>query len=253
MRPPELTIVGLSAWIEHRQALRAIGLELPRGEITAIVGARGCGKSVFLRCLNRLHETTAGARVEGRVELDGVDVYGARVDPVALRRRVGMVFHEPNLFPDRTIRQNVLAGLRLTGRTNRATDDAVLEAALTRVGLWSELRERTELSADALADGDRQRLCLARARAVGPEVLLLDEPCAGLDPIATARIEDTLQSLRGELTIVLATHHPQQAARVADRCAFFLRGELIEYSPANDLFTSPRDPRTEDYLTGKFG
>ncbi len=250
MSGARLAARGLSAWVGEQPALRSISLEIPAGQVTAVIGPSGCGKSVFIRCLNRMHELTEGARTEGAVEVDGQDIYDPAVDPVALRRKVGMVFHAPQPFPRLSIAENVRMGPRLAGR--RPPVD-VAEGALVRAGLWDEVKDRLDTPAAHLSSGDQQRLCIARALAMEPQVLLLDEPCADLDPRATARIEDVIHALRGSLTVVIVSHHPGQAARVSDTTAFFLAGELIEYSRTDRLFTSPCDPRTEDYITGKFG
>ncbi len=250
---PKLRVQGLSAWYGERRVLHAIALEVPVARITAIIGPSGCGKTTFLRCINRMHELQVEARVEGRVELDGHDVYAAAVAPEQLRRRVGMVFQKPNPFPTMSIRDNVLAGLRLTGARAVAGDDGIVEQALRATALWDEVRDRLRRRADSLSAGQQQRLCIARALAVEPDVLLMDEPCASLDPIATARVEDLLGDLRARYTIVIVTHNMQQAARVSDRTGFFLDGKLVEVGDTDAMFTAPGDPRTEDYITGKFG
>ncbi|MBK8238838.1 MAG: phosphate ABC transporter ATP-binding protein [Deltaproteobacteria bacterium] len=250
---PKLTVRGLSAWYGAKQVLRAIDLELAPRQVSAIIGPSGCGKSTLIRCLNRMHELVVGARHEGTVLVDGEDVHADGVDPVLLRRRMGMVFQKPNPFPTMSIRDNVLAGLRLTRTRTRQDRDALIEHALTQAALWEEVRDRLEEPATVLSGGQQQRLCIARALALEPEVLLLDEPCSALDPIATTRIEDLLNSLRERYTIVLVTHNMQQAARVSRRTAFLLHGELIEVADTDRIFTQPEDRRTEDYITGKFG
>ncbi|MCX4242621.1 phosphate ABC transporter ATP-binding protein PstB [Paraliomyxa miuraensis] len=250
--PVKLSMHELSAWYGDRKVLDRISFDVPATRITAIIGPSGCGKSTFIRCINRMHELMAEARVQGRVELDGHDVYGLEVAPEQLRRRVGMVFQKPNPFPTMSIRDNVLAGLRLTGTPASDGDDTV-EQVLRAVALWDEVRDRLRSRADTLSAGQQQRLCIARALAVRPDVLLMDEPCAALDPIATARIEDLLGDLRTRYTIVLVTHNMQQAARVSDRTGFFLGGQLVEIDDTDIIFTGPGDPRTEDYITGKFG
>ncbi len=221
--------------------------------VTAIIGPSGCGKSTFIRCLNRMHEMVPGAYSQGTVLLDGEDAYAPTMDPVLLRRRVGMVFQKPNPFPSMSIRDNVLAGLRLTHRHDPAQADAIVEQSLRRVALWDEVADRLDAGSMALSGGQQQRLCIARSLAVAPEILLMDEPCSALDPIATARIEDLIHSLKADYTIVVVTHNMQQAARISDTTAFFLSGDLIEHSPTDKMFTAPSDRRTEDYITGKFG
>jgi phosphate transport system ATP-binding protein len=251
--PPELRVQGLSAWYGERRALEGISLHVPASCITAIIGPSGCGKTTFLRCLDRMHELAPGARVEGRVELDGHDVYAAGVAVEQHRRRVGMVFQAPNPFPGASIRDNVRMGLRLAGLRAPEGDDAAVEEALRAVSLWDEVRDRLERRAELLSVGEQQRLCIARALVVRPDVLLMDQPCAALDPIATARVEDLLGELRSRCTIVIVTHNMQQAARISDRTGFFLGGRLVELGDTDVVFTAPSDPRTEDYITGRFG
>jgi phosphate transport system ATP-binding protein len=252
-RESKLSVRRLSAWFGAQQVLREIDLEIPARRVSAIIGPSGCGKSTFIRCLNRMHELTPGARMQGLVTLDDQVITTRAVDPVLLRRRVGMVFQKPNPFPSMSIRDNVLAGLRLTSSLRRAEAEAIAERALQQAALWDEVKERLDEPGLGLSGGQQQRLCIARALAVEPEVILMDEPCSALDPIATARIEDLVRELRQRFTIVIVTHNMQQAARVSDRTAFFLLGELVEVGPTDRLFTSPADARTEDYITGKFG
>jgi phosphate transport system ATP-binding protein len=228
-------------------------LPIEEHRVTAIIGPSGCGKSTFIRCLNRMHEQSPIAHIKGKVLLDDQDIYDRAVDPVLLRRRVGMVFQKPNPFPTMSIRDNVLAGLRLTGTLRREKAGEIVEKALVQAALWGEVKDRLHDSGGTLSGGQQQRLCIARALAVNPDVLLMDEPCSALDPIATARIEDLLHVLRDRYTIVIVTHNMQQATRVSDRTAFFLSGDLVEFAATDDLFTSPKDSRTEDYITGKFG
>jgi len=242
----------LKVWFGKSQALKGISMPIPEGKVTAIIGPSGCGKSTFVRCLNRMHEVVPGTRVEGRVTLDGADIYGRNVDPVRVRARVGMVFQKPNPFPTMSIRDNVLAGLRLGGQ-KPDDPDALAENVLRRVALWDEVKDVLHRSGSSLSGGQQQRLCIARALALEPEVLLMDEPCSALDPIATARIEELIHALAGSYTIVIVTHNMQQAARVSHRTAFFLLGELVEHAATDTLFTRPRDQRTEDYITGRFG
>jgi phosphate transport system ATP-binding protein len=250
---PKLSTESLSAWYAAKPAVRDVSLEIPPRQITAIIGPSGCGKSTLIRCFNRMHELGSEARMRGRVLLDGEDIYADHVDPVSVRRRIGMVFQKPNPFPNMSIRENVLSGLRLTGSRARASAEETVQQALTRAALWDEVKDRLQEPGVGLSGGQQQRLCIARALAVEPEVLLMDEPCSALDPIATTRIEDLLHSLRERYTIVIVTHNMQQAARVSQRTAFLLEGELVEVAATERLFTSPADSRTEDYITGKFG
>jgi phosphate transport system ATP-binding protein len=242
----------LRAWFDQTPALKGITLPVLEHQITAIIGPSGCGKSTFVRCLNRMHEVVPGARVEGSVLLDGTDIYGPTVNPVLLRRHVGMVFQKANPFPTMSIRENVLAGLRLSGE--RATrEDELVERALRQAALWDEVKDVLHRSGVSLSGGQQQRLCIARALALEPQVLLLDEPASALDPVATQKIEELLVELKERYTILIVTHNLQQAARIADFTAFFYMGELIEYGPSDALFTRPQDPRTEAYVTGRFG
>ena len=252
-REAKLEIDTLSAWYEDNRALDGVTMTIAAREVTAIIGPSGCGKSTLIRCINRMHELVPKARMHGRVRLDGVDVYGAASDPAALRRRIGMVFQKPNPFPMMSVRDNVLSGLRLTRSIPANGLDEVVERALTQAALWDEVKDRLDRPGTSLSGGQQQRLCIARALAIEPEVLLMDEPCSALDPIATTRIEDLLHTLRTRYTIVIVTHNMQQAARVSQRTAFLLGGQLIELSETDALFTSPTDKRTEDYITGKFG
>lgn len=246
-------VEGLSAWFGSHQALGSISMKILKNEVTAIIGPSGCGKSTLIRCLNRMHEVVPGAKVSGHVYLDGRDLYENGIDPVLLRRRVGMVFQKPNPFPSMSIRENVLSGLKLTHRLQKDESDEIVEKALQQAALWDEVKERLNKPGTSLSGGQQQRLCIARSLAVNPEVLLMDEPCSSLDPVATARIEDLLHKLKEQYTIVIVTHSMSQAARVSDETAFLLMGELIEVDQTNALFTHPRDKRTEDYITGKFG
>jgi phosphate transport system ATP-binding protein len=249
----KIAVHDLYAWFGKKQVLNGITMDIPAKEVTAVIGPSGCGKSTFIRCINRMHELITIARAKGRIELDGEDVYAADVDPVMLRRRVGMVFQKPNPFPSMSIRDNVLSGLRLTGRLDRQRAAELVERALGAAALWDEVKDDLEKPGVSLSGGQQQRLCIARALAVEPDVILMDEPCSALDPIATARIEDLLHALRQDYTIVIVTHNLQQATRVSQRTAFFLNGDLVEYGDTDTLFTSPQDRRTEDYITGKFG
>ena len=234
--------------------MRRVSVDLRDRSVTAIIGPSGCGKSTFLRCLNRMHETVPSARAEGRVLLDGQDIYGDGISPVAVRRQVGMVFQRPTPFPTMSIRENVAAGLVVADRRpNGKQTEEIVERALKRAALWDEVKDRLKTEATGLSGGQQQRLCIARALATDPEVLLLDEPTASLDPISTQKVEELIYELRTDVTVVIVTHNMQQAARVSDQTAFFLGGELIEVAPTEDMFTSPADERTESYITGRFG
>ena len=243
---------ALRAWFGPSEAVKGVSLPLHERRVTALIGPSGCGKSTFVRCLNRMHEVVPGAKVEGRVLLDGTDVYARGVDPVRLRRRVGMVFQKPNPFPTMSVRENVLAGLRLNG-VKVTRPDEVVERALRQAALFDEVKDALDRNGTSLSGGQQQRLCIARALALEPEVLLMDEPCSALDPIATARIEELIHELGERLTIVIVTHNMQQAARVSHHTAFLYLGELVEFAPTEQLFTRPASPRTEEYITGRFG
>ncbi|MGB7588953.1 MAG: phosphate ABC transporter ATP-binding protein PstB [Solirubrobacterales bacterium] len=243
---------GLHAHYGSNHAVRGVDLRFRAGHVTAIIGPSGCGKSTMVRCINRMHEEIARTRVEGRVLLDGMDLYDPRIDIVAVRRSVGMVFQKPNPFPTMSIFQNVTAGLRLTGASRDEIEDRG-RSALLGAGLWDEVKDRLGKPGVSLSGGQQQRLCIARALAVGPEVLLMDEPCSALDPMATLRIEELIADLKERVTIVIVTHNMQQAARVADTTAFMLNGELVEVAPTEKVFTNPDDERTEQYVSGKFG
>jgi phosphate transport system ATP-binding protein len=243
---------GLRAFYGEAEQVKGVDLEFRANEVTAIIGPSGCGKSTMVRCINRMHEEIAGARAEGRVMLDELDIYGPAVDVVAVRRAVGMVFQKPNPFPTMSIFDNVAAGLRLSSR-RRGDLRAQVEAALRSAGLWEEVAERLDEPGAGLSGGQQQRLCIARSLAVEPEVILMDEPCSALDPVATLKIEELIAELKLRVTIVIVTHNMQQAARVADRTAFMLDGKLVEIGPTQEIFTNPSDPRTEEYVTGKFG
>jgi phosphate transport system ATP-binding protein len=245
----KLEVRALNAWFGTTRAIKDISLAVVERSVLAIIGPSGCGKSTFVRCLNRMHELTPGARSEGEVILDGEDVYA--VDPVQLRRRVGMVFQRPNVFPTMSIRDNVVAGLRLN--RVRADYEAIVERTLKQTALWDEVKDRLDESGMRLSGGQQQRLCIARALAVEPEVLLMDEPASALDPIATAKIEELIDELKEQYTIVIVTHNMQQAIRVSDFTAFLYLGELIEHGTTQQVFTRPERRETEDYVTGKFG
>ena len=251
LEPPKLTIEKLNAWYGKNHALHDVSLTVPPRSVTAAIGPSGCGKSTFLRCLNRMHELIPGARAEGTLLIDGKDLLGRDVDPVNLRRRVGMVFQRPNPFPTMSIRDNVAAGLKLNGIPGNHGE--IVERTLRQSALWDEVKDRLDASALSLSGGQQQRLCIARALAVQPEVLLMDEPASALDPIATAKIEDLIHELKERYTIVIVTHNMQQAGRVSDQTAFFYMGDLVEVGPTERIFTNPSEKRTEDYVTGKFG
>ena len=246
---------SLSAFFGSAEVVRGVSIAFRDREVTAIIGPSGCGKSTLLRCLNRMHETVPTARVAGRVTLDGQDIYARGVNAIEVRRHIGMVFQRPTPFPTMSIRDNVAAGLRILGRKrpSRAETDQIVEDALRRTALWDEVSARLKESAVALSGGQQQRLCIARALATHPEVLLLDEPTASLDPISTQKVEELVYELRRDMTVVIVTHNMQQAARVSDRTAFMLAGELVEVAATNALFTTPTDARTEAYITGRFG
>ncbi len=246
-------VEALHAYFGRTHAVRGISIGIATNQITAIIGPSGCGKSTFLRCLNRMHEVVPGARMEGRVLVDGEDIYAPGVDPVEVRRRIGMVFQRANPFPTMSIYDNVVAGLRLNGVRNHRVLDAVVERSLRQAALWDEVKDVLGRPGTSLSGGQQQRLCIARALAVQPEVLLMDEPASALDPASTLKIEELAKMLRETLTIVIVTHNMQQAARVSDSTAFMLMGELIECGPTSEMFTRPKDRRTEDYITGRFG
>ncbi|MCW3796436.1 phosphate ABC transporter ATP-binding protein PstB [Sphingomonas sp. BN140010] len=237
----------------EKQAIRGVSIDVHEDKVTAFIGPSGCGKSTFLRCLNRMNDTIPGARVTGRIELDGQDINSPDMDVVQLRARVGMVFQKPNPFP-KSIFENVAYGPRIHGLAPSKADlDTIVEKSLRRAGLWDEVKDRLTESGTALSGGQQQRLCIARAIAVDPEVILMDEPCSALDPIATAKIEELIHELRGRYAIAIVTHNMQQAARVSQRTAFFHLGELVEYGKTADIFTNPREQRTQDYITGRYG
>jgi phosphate transport system ATP-binding protein len=247
----KILVRGLNAFFRTAHALKDVTLDVPPSSVLAVIGPSGCGKSTFIRCLNRMHELSPGAYVTGEVKLDGQDVYAQDLDPVVLRRRVGMVFQRPNPFPTMTISENVASGLKLNGVGGAYAER--VERSLRQAALWDEVKDRLHASPLSLSGGQQQRLCIARALAVEPEVLLMDEPASALDPIATARIEELIHELRERYTIVIVTHNMQQAARVADRTAFFYMGQLVECGTTEQIFTNPVESRTEDYVTGKFG
>ncbi len=248
-----IEVQGLSVHYGKTKAVKNVSLSIKSRKVTAIIGPSGCGKSTFIRCLNRMHEVTPGARVEGKVLLDGVDLYGPGTDPVEVRRKVGMVFQKPNPFPTMSIRDNVIAGFRLNGMRDRRLLEEKVEKSLHMAALWDEVKDQLHQPGTSLSGGQQQRLCIARALAVEPEVLLMDEPCSALDPIATAKIEELIHELKESVTIVIVTHNMQQAARVSDFTAFFYMGELVEFGVTSKIFTNPDKRQTEDYITGRFG
>jgi len=248
----KVAVKDLNVYYYAFHALKDASLAMPEQRVTALIGPSGCGKSTFLRALNRMHDLTLGARVTGSVEVDGEDIYAPAVNPVMVRYRIGMVFQRPNPFPQ-SIFDNVVFGPRLLGERNTARLTEICEESLRKAALWDEVKDRLHLSALGLSGGQQQRLCIARVMSVSPEVILMDEPASALDPIATAKIEDLIGELKKLYTVVIVTHSMQQAARVSDFCAFFHLGQLVESGPTNQLFTKPRDKRTEDYITGRFG
>jgi phosphate transport system ATP-binding protein len=247
-----VTVEDLNAYYRDVHAVKALSLAFEPNRVTALIGPSGCGKSTMVRCINRMHEEIPGAFATGRVLVDDQDVYDERVDVVAVRRAIGMVFQKPNPFPTMSIFDNVAAGLRLTGTKGSSLKERV-EKSLRGAGLWEEVKDRLARPGIGLSGGQQQRLCIARALAVEPEVILMDEPCSALDPVATLRIEELVEQLKQRYTIVIVTHNMQQAARVADTTAFMLSGELVEHAPTEKIFTNPDDDRTEQYVTGKFG
>ena len=250
---PKMEASEVSVYYGEKQALKSVSIEIHEDRVTAFIGPSGCGKSTFLRCLNRMNDTIAGARVTGKICLDGEDINSPDMDVVQLRARVGMVFQKPNPFP-KSIFENVAYGPRIHGlAAGKADLDAIVEKSLRRAGLWEEVKDRLQESGTALSGGQQQRLCIARAIAVDPEVILMDEPCSALDPIATAKIEELIHELRGRYAIAIVTHNMQQAARVSQRTAFFHLGELIEAGKTKEIFTNPREQRTQDYITGRYG
>ena len=250
---PKFETKGLKAGFRSTWVLNGIDLKIPPNKVTAVMGPSGCGKTTFVRCLNRLHELTPGAVVEGEALLDGEDIYDRRVDPVAVRRRIGMVFQKPNPFPTMSIYHNVVAGLTLNGERDKKKLDHAVEHSLRGAYLWDEVKDKLTNSGASLSGGQQQRLCIARALAVEPEVLLMDEPCSALDPTATAKIEELLTQLKRDYTIIIVTHNLQQASRVSDYTAFFYLGKLVEFDETTALFENPREELTERYITGKFG
>lgn len=253
VRTPKMTAKNVNVFYGEKQAIKGVSMDIQEDEVTALIGPSGCGKSTFLRCLNRMNDTIGGAKVTGTITLDGENIYDKRVDVVQLRARVGMVFQKPNPFP-KSIYDNIAYGPRIHGLAARGAElDEIVETSLTKAGLWDEVKDRLNEPGTALSGGQQQRLCIARAIAVNPEVILMDEPCSALDPIATAKIEELIDELRGRFAIVIVTHNMQQAARVSQRTAFFHLGDLIEAGPTPEIFTNPKEERTKDYITGRYG
>jgi phosphate transport system ATP-binding protein len=248
-----LSARNINASFGANHIVKGVTLEVGRNEVQALIGPSGCGKSTFIRCLNRLHEEVPGASVTGEVWLEGKNIYAVGTDAVKVRRSIGMVFQKPNPFPSMSIYENVAAGLRLAGIRRRSVLDEVVERSLRSSALWEEVKNKLKAPGMSLSGGQQQRLCIARALAVSPPVLLMDEPTSALDPISTAKIEELMVELKKEVTIVIVTHNMQQAARISNRTAFFLMGELVENGPTNRIFTKPKDSRTEQYITGRFG
>ena len=252
-RQPKMRARDVDVFYGDKQALKSVSIDIHEDRVTAFIGPSGCGKSTFLRCLNRMNDTIPSARVSGHIELDGQDINDPRMDVVQLRARVGMVFQKPNPFP-KSIFENVAYGPRIHGLAAGKTEmEAIVQKSLKRAGLWDEVKDRLDESGTALSGGQQQRLCIARAIAVDPEVILMDEPCSALDPIATAKIEELIHELRGRYAIAIVTHNMQQAARVSQRTAFFHLGEMVEYGKTSEIFTNPRERRTQDYITGRYG
>jgi phosphate transport system ATP-binding protein len=245
--------IGLNAWFGTKQVLKDINLTIKTNSVTAIIGPSGCGKSTFIRTLNRMHELVPNAKLTGQILLDGENIYDPKVDPVMIRRRVGMVFQKPNPFPTMSIYDNVAAGLKLTGATKGKNLDEVVKHSLEQATLWHEVKDDLKKPGTSISGGQQQRLCIARAIALEPEVILMDEPCSALDPIATAKIERLIVELKRNYTVAIVTHNMQQASRVADYTAFLYLGSLIEFGPTKDIFESPQNPLTEKYITGEFG
>ena len=249
----KMTARNVRVFYGEFEAIKGVSIDVTREDVTAFIGPSGCGKSTFLRCLNRMNDTVAGARVVGDIQLDGEDIYSPAMDVVQLRARVGMVFQKPNPFP-KSIYENVAYGPRIHGLARAKADmDGIVEQSLRRAGLWDEVKDRLADSGTALSGGQQQRLCIARAIAVNPEVILMDEPASALDPIATAKIEELIDDLRGRYAIVIVTHNMQQAARVSQKTAFFHLGTLVEYGDTREIFTNPKETRTKDYITGRYG
>jgi len=252
-QPYKVSIKKLEAWFGTKQALKDINLDVKENTITAIIGPSGCGKTTLIRCLNRMHEMTPSSRSKGQVIIDGIDIYDRNIDPVIIKRRIGMVFQKPNPFPTMSIYDNVAAGLKLNGVKDRQLIDEIVKESLQGAGLWEEVRNELDRPGMGLSGGQQQRLCISRALAMQPEVLLMDEPTSALDPMASSKIEELVHDLEQELTIIIVTHNMQQAARVSDYTAFLYLGELVEYGPTKKIFENPEKELTERYISGKFG
>lgn len=250
---PILSAQGLSAWFGSHQAVKNVSMDVERNTIVAIIGPSGCGKSTFIRCINRLHEEIPQARATGTVLLEGQNIYANGIDPVTIRRKIGMVFQKPNPFPGLSIFNNAVVGLKLAGIRRQSILQNIAERCLRQAALWDEVKDKLHGSAASLSGGQQQRLCIARALATEPTILLMDEPTSALDPISTAKIEELMTELRKEVTVVIVTHNMQQAARVSNKTAFFLLGDLIEFGDTSQIFTNPRESKTEQYVTGRFG
>ncbi len=253
MNHTKVTLENLNVHFGTNHAVKDVSIDFPANSVTAIIGPSGCGKSTLLRSLNRMHDLVPSARVTGKVLLDDTDIYDRAVNPVAVRRRIGMVFQKPNPFPAMSIHDNVIAGYKLTGGLKRTDAEQIVESCLKRVALWEEVKDRLRSSAMDLSGGQQQRLCIARTIAVQPEVILMDEPCSALDPIATLKIEELIDELKEQYTVIIVTHNMQQAGRVSDYTAFLYLGEVVEYDVTKKIFTNPDKQQTEDYITGRFG
>lgn len=249
----KITVKNLNAYFGTNRALKNIDMTIFSKMVTAVIGPSGCGKSTFIRCINRMHEVAPNTRIEGKILLDGKDIYDRNVDAIEIRRKIGMVFQKPNPFPTLSIYDNVAAGLKLNGIRKRSILDETVEDALKKAALWDEVKDKLRMSGASISGGQQQRLCIARALAVKPEVILFDEPCSALDPISTAKIEELIYQLKQNYTMLIVTHNMQQASRVSDFTGFFLLGELIEFGKTTDIFTVPKEKKTEDYITGRFG
>ncbi len=252
MNEEKISTKNLSLYYGTNQALKNVSIDITEKKITALIGPSGCGKSTFLRTLNRLNDTIDNVRIEGKVRIDGIDIYDKRVDVVSLRRRVGMIFQKSNPFP-KSVYENIAYGPRINGVTSKKELDVIVESNCIRAAIWDEVKDRLNESATGLSGGQQQRVCIARALAVDPEILLMDEPASALDPISTAKIEELMFDLKKNLTIVIVTHNMQQAARVSDKCAFFLSGEIVEYTKTSSMFTTPEKTETQNYISGRFG